>query len=139
MEFMGFPINILAIVISALVAFGIGFVWYAVLFKTIWPAAHGFTPQKMAQLSNNSPAAMGVSFVGYLVTATVLSLIFAQFNINDIQTALGLTFSIWLGFPAVMSLMNAMYSGESLTVYAIDIVYELIYSLTTACIIVMMK
>jgi hypothetical protein len=138
MEILGLSVNLLAVIVSAIAAYGIGALWYMFLFKDRWVGAHGFTPAKMQEYAKSAPIAMGVSFVGYLVTALILSLIFAFAKVTDLQTALYLTAGIWLGFPAVMSLMNAMYAGGSLVVYAIDLSYELVYSLAMAFIIIWM-
>ncbi len=128
-------INYLAILASGVAAFIIGFVWYGFLFKKLWVEGHAFSESKSAELQKSFPVAGGVSFVGYLVTAYILCLLLSYMNITDMQNALRVTFLIWLGFPAVIGLMNALYSGQSLIVYAIDTGYQLVYMLVTAVIL----
>ena len=84
------------------------------------------------------PVAAGVSFVGYLVTAYILCLLFGYTHVADMQAALRLTFLVWLGFPAVIGLMNALYTGTSLVVYAIDVGYQLVYMLVTAVLLMVL-
>lgn len=128
-------INYLALFISAVAAFIIGFIWYGFLFKKLWVEGHAFSEAKAAALQKTFPIAGAVSFVGYLVTAYILCLLLSYMNITDVQNALRVTFLLWLGFPAVIGLMNAMYSGQSLIVYAIDTSYQLVYMLVTAIIL----
>lgn len=127
--------NFLAIIASGIAAMGIGFLWYGQLFIKPWREGHKFSEAKSAALKQSMPVAAGVSFVGYLVTAYVLSLLFSYMNITDLSQALRVTFLIWLGFPAMVCLMNTLYSGGSLVVYAIDTAYVLVYMLATAVIL----
>ncbi len=128
--------NLLAIGAGAVVSFIIGMLWYAVLFGKAWAQAHGFSEQKMATLKKSAPIAAAVSFVGYLVTGYVLCILFQRLAITDIKSALSMTFLLWLGLPAAIGLMNALYSGRSLVVYLIDTGYQLVYLLAMAAILV---
>ena len=131
--------NFLAILASGIVAMAIGFLWYGPLFLKPWRDGHKFSEAKSAALKKSMPIAAGVSFVGYLITAYVLSLLLAYMNVIDVSHALRVTFLIWLGFPAMVGLMNTLYTGGSLVVYAIDTTYQLAYMLATAVIVTLWR
>jgi hypothetical protein len=139
MELFGLTVNPWAILLSAIASFAIGFPWYAVIFKKMWVEGHAFTQDQMQRLSQNGYGSMIFGIIGYLITATVLSLIFSFAHISDMGTALTVTFGLWLGFTAVMTFMNALYAGKSLVVTSIDTAYELVYSLVMAAIIIWMR
>ena len=133
---MFLPVNYIAILISAVVAFIIGALWYSpLLFGKVWAREHGYTDAQAKAMQASLPTAMIVSFITYLITAYVLSQLFKQLPIPDLATALKTGFFIWLGFPAAIGLMNAMYARKSLTVYAIDVAYQLAYILATSAIV----
>ena len=50
------PINYLAVVLAALAAMVIGFVWYGPLFGKQWMALMGFTPQSMDEAKKKGMA-----------------------------------------------------------------------------------
>lgn len=131
--------NILALIVCGVVATAIGFVWYGFLFMQPWAAGHKFTDAKSAALKKEMPITTGIAFIGYLVTAYVLSLILSYLQITDLTEALRITFLIWLGFPAMVTLMNTLYTGGSLVVYAIDTAYVLLYMLASATILTLWK
>lgn len=132
-------VNYLAVCASAVAAFIIGFIWYGALFRKLWSEGHGFTQEQSAALQKSAPVAAAVSFIGYLVTAYILALLFNYMNIADMRTALWVTFLIWLGFPAMIGLMNSLYTGRSLVVYLIDVLYQLTYLLLTAVFLMTLK
>ena len=131
-------VRYLPILASGVAAFIIGMLWYGVIFSKLWVEGHGFSEAQQAEFKNTAPRAGAISFVGYLVTAYILSLLFCYMKISDMQTALRVTFLIWLGFPAMIELMNAQYTGRSFVVYLIDIGYQLAYLLATAALLVIL-
>lgn len=136
MKLFNQTINPLAIGISAVAAFMVGFVWYSFLFKTQWVAGHNFTPEQIADMGNSAPGlVMALSFIGYVITATVLSLVLSYARATDLNSAWFLTALIWVGFPAIMALTGSLYAGTNLAVYFIDAGYQLVYSLVMATII----
>lgn len=131
--------NMIALVLSAIVATAIGFLWYGSLFMKPWRDGHHFTDAEAAALGKSMPLAAGVSFVGYLVTAYVLSFVLSAMNVTDVSGALRVTFLLWLGFTAAVTLMNSLYAGKSLTVYLIDAGYALVYMLSTSVILTLYR
>jgi hypothetical protein len=136
MKIFQHTLNPIALIASAITAFILGFIWYSYLFQAQWVAGHGFTAEKIAQMGSTAPIIpMAVSFIGYLVTAAVISYALAQCRVPDLSSALSLTTIIWVGFTGMMTLMTALYAGTNLTVVMIDAGYQLLYSLLMTTII----
>ncbi len=136
MDIAGVCINLVAVLLSGVASFAIGAIWYMFLFGNLWRKELGITADKEKEMESKAPIAMGVSFIGYLVTATVMAMLFSFMQVTDIPRALYIAFLIWLGFPTMISLMNSLYSGRSFVVYLIDTGYALAYLLATAAILV---
>ncbi len=136
MTLFGISGHYLAIAAGAVAAFIIGMLWYAVLFSKAWSEGQGFSEQKMKELQASASTAFAVSFAGYFVTGYIMCLLFQRLNVTDLRDALQLTFLIWLGFPAMIGLMNSMYTGKSLVVYLIDVGYQLVYLLAMAALLI---
>ena len=120
--------NYLAIVVAAAVAFLIGGLWYSpLLFATQWIAAHGFTPEQIAEMKAGAPKAYGISFVAQIVMAAVLSLILNHLGAHDWKSGALWAAHIWLGFAATIGLMANLYGGKKFAVYLIDTGYQLVY------------
>lgn len=136
MTLFGISGQYLAIAAGAVAAFVIGMLWYAVLFGKTWAQGQGFSEQKLKELQASAPVAGAVSFVGYLVTGYILCLLFQRLAVTELQGALQLTFLLWLGFPAMIGLMNSLYTGKPLVVYLIDVGYQLVYLLTMAALLI---
>ena len=79
--------------------------------------------------------AYGVSFVCFLVMATVLCVVLAHLGVHDWQGGANWGFHIWLGFAATIGLMAAMYSDNPLMTWAIDAGYQLLYLVVMGAII----
>ena len=142
MELYGIAINPLAIGLSGVAAFLIGWVWYGMLFREPWVEAQRFTPEKKRELAASQSKmgmTMGISFLGYLVTAAALAIFLGLAHIIDLPQALQVSFIAWLGFSVMPNLMHTLYSGRSLVGLAIDEAYGLVYMLVSAFIITWLK
>lgn len=107
-------INYLAVLVAAVAAFVIGWVWYGPLFGKMWAKEKGMMPD----------ASMGMwsmvgEFVAQLVTAYVLAHFVAMLVVEDVSMALQLAFWTWLGFYATMLVGPVLWEKGSWTVYAI--------------------
>jgi len=139
MDILGVAINPLAVGLSAVVSFAIGVVWYGVIFRDMWVRAQGFSDETIKSMQSGqigSAMPMIVSFVGALVTASVMSMILKSLHIVEISEALSTAFFLWLAFPGAIGLMNTLYGMRSITGFIIDASYDLVYILSMAAIIV---
>ena len=100
------PINYLAVVGAAVVAMGLGFLWFGPLFGKQWMASIGITPEKMETMKAEAKQkGMGKTYAIMTVTTLIMSfvlshsLIFAStyLEISGISAGLQTGFWNWLG------------------------------------------
>ncbi len=114
-------INYLAVIVAAVVAFGIGAVWYTLLFSRQWMAALGTTREEM-QSRGGSPLPFLIAIVGYLVMAWVTAVILESIwrGSADIGDGILAGFVLWLGFTLTTTAVNYAFPGRKPALTAID-------------------
>ena len=129
-------INYLGVLASAIVIFAIGALWYSpMLFGRLWVAAHGYTPERIAEMRKGMGKAYGITFVCYVVLAAVMSVLLNRMFIHTALGGLKLGAIIWLGFAATIGLTANVFSEKRFAVYAIDTAYQLVYLVAVAVIL----
>jgi hypothetical protein len=129
-------INLLAMLVSAIVAFVIGALWYSpLLFGKAWMAAHGFTPEAMTDLRKQMMRAYVVSFVCFVVMAFVLAVLLSRLGVTTPVEGAKMGFITWLGFAATIGLTANLYSSAPLALYLIDVSYQLVYMVAMGAIL----
>lgn|SRR5690348_6050134 len=126
---MGYlQINILAVIVAALVTFGIGALWYSpLLFGKQWVELNGVSPDKVEAMRKNAPKLYGISFVGYLVMAAMFAILLRMTHIERLVGGAKLGFLLWLGFVATVGLTASLYAGRNLKAFALDAGYQLVF------------
>jgi hypothetical protein len=120
--------NLLAILVAAVVAFLIGGLWYSpLLFAKQWMAAHAHSPEDVQRMKADAPRAYGISFVAFLVMATILQMLLNHLGVLDWRKGALWAAHIWLGFALTIGLMANVYSGKKFSVFLIDAGYQLVY------------
>lgn len=120
-------LNYLAILVTAVVIFAIGALWYTVLFGKLWLAAHGYTPEQLEGMKTRMGMTYGLSFVCYLVLAAVMDLLILRMGITEAIGGAKLGLVCWVGFVATIGLTANLYSNKSITTYLIDAAYQLVF------------
>jgi hypothetical protein len=121
-------INILAVIVSGLVTFGIGALWYSpLLFGKQWVEFNAVSPDKVEAMRKNAPKLYGISFVCYLVMAAMFAILLRMTHIEHLVGGAKLGFLLWLGFVATVGLTANLYSGRSIKAYALDAGYQLVF------------
>jgi hypothetical protein len=111
-------VNWLAVVVAAVAALVVGFVWYLPpLFGTRWASlvkTYGRPFAENPRLDPMRPAnplmPMGVWLIGFLVNALVLSLAIKLLGIGSVGSATGLALLVWLAFAATLSSWPAAFA-----------------------------
>lgn len=118
-------LNYLAVLVSGLVYFSLGGLWYSpALFARPWLAAIGKTEEEIRQ--GGSPVAgYAVSLIGALLSAFVLALLVHHTGTTTLQGALTLGFFVWLGFIATTNAPPYFFEDRSRVLYAIYVGYTL--------------
>ncbi|HLW74933.1 MAG TPA: DUF1761 domain-containing protein [Gammaproteobacteria bacterium] len=121
-------INFLAAVVAAVVAFGLGWLWYSpILFGKQWVAWNGYTPEKIQVMQKGMLKAYGISFACFLVMSMLLAVLMRICHISAVVAGAKLGFLCWLAFVATTGLTASVYSDRSLKAWSLDAGYQLVY------------
>lgn len=121
-------VNVLAVIVATLAAFGLGALWYTVLFGQRWVKEIGMTEEQMKQ-----GAHMGRIFGTCLVLTFVMGLGLAYIWHNEDPAALtwqvGLYHGLLIGlfFVAPSTGINYLYQRKSLALWLIDVGYQVVF------------
>jgi hypothetical protein len=119
------PINYPAVVVSAIVKFALGALWYSpALFANQWMQYTGVTQTMMNE--SNMALIFGGSFVLYLVQAYILARVVHDTNSRAAKDGVQTGFLVWLGFMATLLMQGALYERKSIVLWAINAGYELL-------------
>lgn len=120
-------IPVLPVVVSAVVVFLIGALWYSpVLFAKAWIRAHGHTEEKLLEMRARAGRAYAVSFVCYLVMAAAMSILLQRIGVVSVLTGVKLGALLGLGFAATLGLTANVFSDKPLSAYLIDAGYQVV-------------
>lgn len=132
-----FHVNFFAIIVAAIVTFGIGALWYSpFLFAKQWLAFNGYGPEKVEAMRKGAVKAYGVSFVCYLVMAAAFAVLVRISHIEAVTGGVKLGFLLWIGFVAAAGLTANVYSDKPLKAFALDAGYQLVYLVVMGAILV---
>jgi hypothetical protein len=122
-------VNYLAVLVATVLAYLGGWAWYGALFNKAWLSANKLTPERLAEMkAERSPAvAMIAGFVIQLIIALGLALLKGWTGYQTWQHGLAIGLFVWFFFAAMVTLMAAVYQGRSMTAFAIDAGYQLVY------------
>ncbi len=136
-----FDVNLLAILVSAVVAFIIGFLFHGPLFGKLWMKLANITPtgnEKMSDMYGQ----MGMNFGVNIITACVIAILInvagsSALMIDYSVLCVGLTVSFlgWLGFVFTGSSMDPIWMKTSWKLWAFECVSSLVMLLSMGAII----
>lgn len=118
-------INFWAVIVAAVASFGVGGLWYGMLFAKQWVRVHGFSEEQEQQMQKNQPRNFGLFFVVDLIMAAVMSLLVVNLGIDSAVEGAGLGLLLWLGFAATIGAAKNAATGKPLAAYLIDTGHEL--------------
>ncbi len=121
---MSIPTNFLAVIVAALVSFGLGALWYAVLFGKAWRRLSGTAEVKQTALS------LIVVLIGSLFMSFVLhhAIFFANqyLKAGGVGGGLMVGFFNWIGFIAPVTIGIVTYQKKPFALWVLDNAYWLI-------------
>ena len=110
------PVNWLAVVLGAVAFFGVGAIWYSLLFGKAWQRESGMTDEKVA--SGNMPLIFGLCFLAELVIAWMLGHLIARTNpAPHVIMMFAVGFGAFVMTPAIA--INYLYQRQSLKLFLI--------------------
>lgn len=127
-------INHLAVVLSTIISFALGFVWFTVLFRESYLAALGKTAEQLDQ-GPSMLAASVMQLIGNLIMAYVLAWFMEQTGSRTVSDGAMLGAIVWVGFVAAV--IGPMYAFQafSLKFFAITTGFTLVSLLVTGAVI----
>ena len=124
-------INYITVVVSTILAMGLGFVWYSpIMFGKRWMKEMNYTPEVMEELKQkNGSGGMARTYSISTLQTLVASIIVAALLNSLIITSLGglalFGFLLWLAFSMPVALNNTLFGKDSLPLTAINSGYQL--------------
>ena len=128
-------VNLLHVLVVTIVSFIIGFLWYGPVFGKKWMRLMNMTHGDMKSMKMKPAVAMLLGFVSSFVTAFVLAQFINLFNADNLVSGLKLSFLVWLGFIATITLGSFLWEGKSFNLWLFNNAYNLINFLVMGAIL----
>ena len=99
-----YAINWLAVLVSAIAAMAVGFLWYSpILFAKPWMAAMGVkcdTEEEKKAMQKEAGPLYGQAFVMGIISAAFLAIVITRMFVptTDLMRGLKIAFGVWAGF-----------------------------------------
>jgi hypothetical protein len=123
-------LNWLAIFVAAISTMVVGFLWYSpLLFARPWMREMGYDPNdkaKTQEMQKSAGPAYAGSFVASLISAFTVALFFHALRVDSLHTGFMASFHIWLGFVATVQFTGALFTKQSMKLFAINTGYQLV-------------
>ena len=121
---VNFGVNYLAIVVAAVVALVIGFIWYSPwVFGNRWMTYLGTT---QAQLGNPGPTGMAVGVVASLINAWVLAVLSLNLGVKSLTDGVMLGVLAWLGFMATITAAQISFEKKPWGLWVLNNAHNLL-------------
>lgn len=121
--------NFLAVFVAGVIPMVFGFLWYGPLFGNMWMRLVETTEEEIRETLNPLKT-YGVTFVLAVVMAYVLARIVlalqGAYEISGLMAGLQGGFWCWLGFVVVTKWQNVAFSDEKISVYALNMAFNLV-------------
>jgi hypothetical protein len=123
-------LNLLAVLVAAISTMLVGFLWYSpALFAKPWMKEMGANPNDKAkadEMKKSAGPAYAGSLVASLLSAFVLALFLHWTRSEGAQIGAMTGFHVWLGFVATVQFTGALFSKQSMKLFAINTGYQLV-------------
>jgi hypothetical protein len=131
-----YAVNYIAVLVAAVAAMVVGYVWYGPLFGKTWMKEAG-----MKDMKGNGNMAMtyGIQYVGAAVMAYVLAVVFKMTGTADMMTGFQMAFWLWLGFIATALIGAVLFEKKSWMYWAVNAGYHLVALVAMSAVLVNLK
>ncbi|MEK7552051.1 MAG: DUF1761 domain-containing protein [Patescibacteria group bacterium] len=119
-------INYWAVLVSAIVSFVIGGIWYGPLFGKKWMALMGITKDGMKSMSLTPARAMTLGFLFTLLQSYVVAHFVVLLGAVDAGTSWSLAFWIWLGIMVPICIGSFLWENKPIKLFVLNAAYQLI-------------
>jgi hypothetical protein len=120
-------VNNIAVLVSGVVIFMLGGLWYSpLLFAKRWVALIGKTEAELKANAGSMPVSYLFVFLCGLVTAWVLAIVVGNFAPSSALDGALIGALCWLGFAGATSFGTALFSGKPKSLWLIDSGFNLV-------------
>lgn len=117
-------VNLVAVVVAAIVAMIVGFVWYSKpLFGDMWMKQMKINQKEMQKMRGK---AMVIASIAALLTACVLAVLMKSLGATTITAGLTVAFWIWVGFFLTLEMVRMAFEGTSMSLFLISIFHHIV-------------
>ncbi len=118
-----FGVNLWIILISTVLYFGLGALWYSpLLFAKPWMAMNGFSQDDL----EDKPLNYILTGINILISVTILGWLMGQLNGMDVPTGISLAVLGWIGFRGTTSLTNYLFESKPIALWLLNSGYHLV-------------
>lgn len=132
--------NITAILITAVVGFFVGFLWYGAIGGNLWIKLKEIPAEKVNSMKSKGMGPMIPSMFGNLVIqiviASVMLFMLNALNVTDVIQAAMLAGTIWLGFVAPVLFNAVLWEERKIGLYIFDVLFYAVNLKITAMMLV---
>ena len=129
-------INYVAVIVTTIVHFVIGGLWYGLLFGNKFIQLIGWSPEKLQQVANQSN---GREYLFALLTSFILVYVLAHFvqhtKARNIASGMQTAFWLWLGFVATTQLSTVIFEERNFGLYLLNVGYQLVACLVCGAVL----
>lgn len=129
-------INLLGVIVSAIISFLTGSIWYTLIFGKIWQKEVGLSDEQI--LKGNLAVTYGLSFINMIIMIVGLSILFSSLNVEKITDGFWVAVFIGLFFICTSTAINYLYQKKSYKLWLIDCGYQLLYLVVSGVILVLL-
>jgi hypothetical protein len=118
-------VNYLAVLVSGVVIFVLGGLWYSVLFKKPWIALMNIPEEKMKEGTGGAmPILFLMSFLCGLLSAYAMAIVINHFAPFSLARGAYVGTMMWIGFAAPTSFATAIFSMTPKRLWFINSAYN---------------
>lgn len=122
-----FASNYLAMILAAVGAIVVGFLWYGPVFGKPWMKAMGYTKDDMEKSKQKG---MGQTYaimtLSVIVRAFILATVMLSLGVATVSGALTAAFVLWLGFSVPLIMHDQLWGGRGWNLFVINASNDLV-------------
>ena len=132
-------INYVAALVSALVVFMLGALWYGPLFGRAWLRSQAVSEEDLKAGSGSMAKIFGLSLAAYGTMAVTLGMFVFLINPPDLSRGLWLAGVVCVGFALPGTLTSVLYSANKFSLFWINAGYQLVSFLLMGAILTLWR
>lgn len=129
-------LNYIAVVVAAIVAFVVGFVWYSKpLFGNMWMKEAGIDEMKM----KNSMAMAAISgLIAALISAFILAVLIKSLQAATFTDGILIALAVWIGFYVTIEIVRMSFENSSMKLFFINVFHHLFALVLMSVVLILM-